>query len=174
MQDNMFRSRRFFKSAKLQKGFSLIELLIVFGMSSVLFGLIVFNLIRFQNTNSQQSSADSIISDIRNQQSKAMLGATEGRVDSDSYGIYFYSDRYVLFHGSSFDPNDTSNFTVDLPDDLAIENTSFPGNTVIFEKLSGDIIGFIPGSDSLTLKAVNINRDIVITLNRYGVITGIN
>ena len=170
----MFRFNRFFKGGNLQHGFSLIELLVVSGMSAILFGLIIFSLVRFQNTSSQQSSADSLISDIKNQQSKAMLGSTEGRADSDSYGIYFYSDRYVLFHGSTFDPNEPTNFTVELPEDLAIQSTSFPGNTIIFEKLSGEIVGFSSGSDSLTLNALNINRDIVITLNRYGVITGIN
>ena len=170
----MIKIKRFPKSNRAENGFTLIELMVVIGISTALFGLIIFNLARFQNTSSQQSNTDSLISDIKTQQFKAMVGATEGRADSDSYGVYFYSDRYVLFHGSTFNPSEPTNFTVELPEDLEFQNTSFPGNTIVFEKLSGEIVGFTPGSDSFTIRALNINRDFVITLNRYGVIAGIN
>jgi prepilin-type N-terminal cleavage/methylation domain-containing protein len=156
-----------------QEGFSLIELMVVMGIISILFGLIIFNLFRFQSTSSQQSSVDMLISDIKSQQFKSMTGYSEDGVDSNSYGIYFYPDSYVLFHGVVFDPAESSNFTVELPDDLNIASTTFPGNTIIFEKISGELIGHSPGADSVTVKAITINRDIVITLNRYGVITGI-
>lgn len=156
------------------KGFSLIELLVVMGLSSVLFGFIIFNLVRFQGSSSQQSNTDLLVSDIKNQQFKAMIGGTEGRTDSDNYGIYFYSDRYVLYHGVNFDPNDPDNFTVNLPDDLELQSISFPNNTILFMKLSGDVSDYVQGSDSFTVRALNINRDFIITLNRYGVITGIN
>jgi len=161
-------------NTKLSKGFTLIELLLVSGMSAILFGLIIFSLMGFRNTSSQQSNTASLVSDIKSQQFKAMMGETEGRTDSDNYGIYFYPDRYVLFHGSTFNSDDPTNFTVDLPEDLAIASTTLTDNKVIFEKLSGEILGFVPGADSVTVKALNVNKDIVISLNRYGVITQIN
>lgn len=173
MPDNMFAFSSKSKT-KYKKGFTLIELLLVSGMSAILFGLIIFSLVGFRNTSSQQSSAASLVSDIKSQQFKAMMGETEGRADSDNYGIYFYSDRYVLFHGSGFNPDEPTNFTVDLPEDLEIASVSFPGSEIIFEKISGEIIGFSPGSDSLTIRALNVNKEIIISLNRYGVITGIN
>ena len=162
------------RTLKSQKGLSLIELMVVMGASSILFGLILFNLFRTQNTSSQQSNVDTLVSDIKLQQFKAMYGATQGGSDSSDYGIYFYSDSYVIFKGSTFDPDDILNFTVELPDDLEIQNTTFAGNTIVFEKLSGDLTTYSPGMDSLTVKALTINKDIVLTLNRYGVITGIN
>jgi len=170
----MNKPGRFLRRLKHQNGFTLIELMIVLGISATLFGLIIFDLVRFQNTNSQQTSSDSLVSDIRAQQFKAMFALTEGRSDSSNYGIYFYSDRYVLFHGSIFNPVEPSNFTVELPEDLAILSTSFPDNTIIFEKISGEMSGYTPGADSLVLRAIRVNRDFTITLNRYGVITGIN
>lgn len=170
----MFNKHFFLKTINSQKGFTLIELMVVIGIMSILFGLILFNMFRFQSTNSQQTNVDTLTSDMKAQQFKAMYGATQGGADSSDYGIYFYSDRYVLFKGSVFDPDNASNFTVELPDDLEIQNTTFTNNTIVFEKLSGDLLGYSPGADSLTVKALTINRDIVITLNRYGVITGIN
>jgi prepilin-type N-terminal cleavage/methylation domain-containing protein len=170
----MIRKTRFNKSENLKNGFTLIELMIVMGLSSILFGLIIFNLGRFQNSSTQHATTDSLVSDIRNQQSKAMLGDTEGGIDSSNYGIYFYADRYILFRGDTFNSNDPNNFEIELPPSLSFQSTSFPGNQIVFEKLSGEITGFTPGSDSVTVRAININRDFVITINRYGVIAGIN
>lgn len=161
-------------SVKNSAGFTLIELLLVMGISMSLFGIVVINSFRFQNTNSKQSNMDTLVSDIRAQQLKAMLGSTEGRSESDSFGIYFYTDSYVLFHGDTFNDSDPDNFTVDLPEDLEIENTTFPGNEIVFNQTSGEISGFNPGSDTVTIDSLNIDVQSEILFNRYGVIIGIN
>lgn len=156
---------------KGQKGFSLIEIVIVIGISLVLFGSIIFNLLRVQNRSTIRANSDTIASDLRSQQTKAMTGATEGRSTPDSYGVYFLQDRYVLFHGTSYDPNDSSNFVVDLPSNTQITNTTFPNNIVIFSALSGEVIGASASGNSVTIKTVNANDQITITVNRLGVIT---
>ncbi len=156
------------------KGFTLVELVVILGISSILFGFVGFNLVRFQGTTSSNANKNTIISDLKSQQLKAMLGNTEGRSSNDSYGIYFLSDQYVLFHGTSYSPSDTTNFAIMLPEDIRIQSTTFPDNTVIFSKLSGEIPGFIDGENTITVRAININQDTIITLNRYGVITDVN
>lgn len=143
------------------------------GLFAILFGLTMFSLFRFQGQSSQQSSTDTLVSDIKSQQLKAMVGGTDGRDDSDSYGVYFLTDSYVLFHGASYDPGNPDNFQVNLPSDLEIQNSTLPSNSVVFERRSGEITGFIPGQDSFTIRALNINRDFVVIFNRYGVITEI-
>jgi prepilin-type N-terminal cleavage/methylation domain-containing protein len=159
---------------KTQKGFTFIEIIIVLGITSILFGVMTFNLLRFKNSSSSQSNIDTLVSDLKNQQLKAMLGNTEGRAANDSYGIYFLSDKYILFHGTSYNPNDSANFPVNLPTDVQIQSTTLPNNTVVFTKISGEIPSFAQGSNTVTVKAVNINVQKVITFNRYGVITGVN
>lgn len=157
-----------------QKGFTLPELMIVFGITSMLFGIVTFNFIRFQGSTSKQSNINVLISDMKSQQLKAMLGNTEGRSANDSYGIYFLSDKYILFHGTSYDSLDNANFPVDLPPDINIQSTTFPDNTIVFTKISGEIFGFSEGANTITIRALNINEDSVVSLNRYGVITGTN
>lgn len=159
---------------KSQKGFTLIEIMLVAGLSSVLAAVVVFNLLRFQNSSSSQANTDTLVSDLKSQQIKAMLGNTEGRNANDSYGIYFLSDKYILFHGTSYVSTDSANFAVNLPSNLVVQSTTFPGNIIVFTKLSGEIQGFTNGSNTVTLKAVNINKQTVITINRYGVVTGVN
>ncbi len=157
---------------KSQKGFTLIELMLVSALGAILVGLVVFNLLRFQNSSSAQVNTDTLVSDLKSQQIKAMLGNTEGRNANDSYGIYFLSDRYVLFHGNTYVSTDSSNFAVKLPSNLVVQSTTFPSNTIVFTKLSGEIPGFVNGSNTVTLRAVNINKTMVLTLNRYGVVIG--
>jgi type II secretory pathway pseudopilin PulG len=163
-----------FYSLSKQKGFTLVELMVIFGVSMILFGLVAFNMIRFQNTSSQQTSIDTLISDLKSQQFMAMTGATEGRSTSDNYGIYFMQDEYVLFHGGTYNPADPTNFTIELPSDIEIQSTTLPSNNVIFTKISGEISGFTAGNNTITVREKNINKQVVITLNKYGVITSVN
>ena len=159
---------------KSQNGFSLIELLVIMSISSVLFGLITFNLFSLQGNTSQQSSINSLISDLKSQQFMAMTGATEGRAESDNYGIYFLQDKYVLFHGSIYDANEPTNFAIDLPSDIEIQSTTFPNNSVIFTQVSGEILGFTIGNNTITVRELNLDKDLDLTLNRYGVITSVD
>lgn len=159
---------------KSQEGFSLIEIVVVIGISLMLFGAITFNLHRTQSNTSIESNLDKLVSDIRVQQGKSMTGATEGRSTSDNYGIYFQPDQYVLFHGAAYNQAEPSNFTVELPDDIEIQSTTLPGNILIFSALSGEIFGFSPSANTITLRSVNTNQQTSLTLNRYGVITEIN
>lgn len=165
---------KLFSATKSQKGFTYVELMVVTGITAILFGLITINLLKFQNSTSTQSNLDTLISDLKSQQLKAMLGSTEGRTSNDSYGIYFMADRYILFHGTTYNSGDTSNFTVQLPTDVRIQSTTLPNNSAVFTKLSGDLQGYVSGSNTITVRSVTNNKNIVITLNRYGVISGVN
>jgi len=164
----------FRKDFNSSKGFTLVELLVVTAISAVLFGLLTVNLLRFQNNTSRQSNIDVLVSDLKSQQLKSILGSTEGRSTNDSYGIYFMSDRYILFHGTTYNQNDPSNFAVMLPTDVRIQSTSLPNNSAIFTKLSGDLQGHVNGANTITVHAVNNNENTIISLNRYGVITGVD
>jgi prepilin-type N-terminal cleavage/methylation domain-containing protein len=159
---------------KFQKGFTTLELMIVMLISSMLIGVITLNLINLQNRTNRTSNIDTLVSDLKNQQVKAMTAATEGRATSDSYGIYFLSDRYVLFHGNSFNPNESSNFEVILPEDLEIQSTTLPNNAIVFNKLSGEVLGFSGTTSTVVIRSLNLNEQKTININRYGVITGIN
>lgn len=156
-----------------QKGFTLIEVMLVMLISAMLFGVIGYNMVKVQSTTSIQSSVDTLVSDLQSQQSKAILGVTEGRSSADSYGIYFLSDQYILFHGNSYNSSEPTNFVVKLPSNIEMKSTTFPSNIVVFSALSGEISGFSPAGNTITLKVSNASNETTITLNRYGVITNV-
>lgn len=152
----------------------MIEVLIVIFVTTTLFGIVAFNLIRAQGSSSEQSNLNNLVSDIRAQQTKAMTGSAEGRANSSNYGIYFLSDRYTLFNGNSYNAADPTNYTIELPDDIEIVSTTLPSNTLLFSILSGEIVGYTDTSSSIIFRSISTNEQTVITLNRLGVITGMN
>ncbi|MBI2613774.1 MAG: type II secretion system protein [Candidatus Levybacteria bacterium] len=147
-----------------QKGFSLIEMIIVMSIIMTLLGFITINLIRSQQTASLTSTQDVLISDLRQQQLKSMIGDTEGRESYDSYGIHFDSNRYITFHGTTYSPEDSGNSIINLDNNMQLNNSGFD---VIFSKLSGTISGVL----TIELQDNPSSKLQRIYLNIYGTVT---
>lgn len=158
---------------KTQKGFTLPELLIVIAISLILFGFVVVNLTQLQRQSYLTTTIETLVSDLYSQQNKAMAGDTEGLGIITAHGIYFETNRYVLFRGSSYNPLDTSNFPVNLDTLLTFSNITFPTCptcTVIFSKISGET-GLINGSNTITLTDSTNGEQKILEINKYGAIT---
>ncbi len=158
----------------MRRGFTLIELLIVMGIISILFGTIAINLLNAKHSTDVASIAVTLVSDMKEQQLKAMLGVSGGRSYADNYGIYFQPSSYILFHGASYSAMDTTNFTVNLDSNATFSNIAFPNSTIIFTELSGTVSGFLNGSNSVTVRSQGSNDQKTVTVNANGVVTGVN
>jgi type II secretory pathway pseudopilin PulG len=162
---------QFLGKKHLEKGFTYAEIIVIMGIVTMLFGFATVNLVKVQRSSSVNATVQTLLTDIKQQQLKAMVGATEGRTASDSYGIYLESNRYSFFHGSVYAPSDTSNFPVKLDSSITI-STTFPNNSLIFSRRSGEVTGFVPGQNTITVRNNTGTEQKIITINRYGVITG--
>ncbi|MEK9201506.1 MAG: prepilin-type N-terminal cleavage/methylation domain-containing protein, partial [Patescibacteria group bacterium] len=89
------------KNEKRQSGYTLIELVIVMGIIVLLFGFTTINLGGVARVTSVNETVDLLTADIRGQQTKAMTGSGDGTSGS-SYGIYFQTDQYTLFRGTTY------------------------------------------------------------------------
>jgi len=154
-----------------ERGFTIPELLITMGIIAILFGFISINLIHLQRRSYLTTTVDTLVSDFYSQQNKAMVGDTEGRASADYYGVHFEADQYILFHGSSYSPLDATNFNVDLNSALTFSNITFPSQNVIFATGGGGLLGFVSGSDTVTLLDSTNSEQKIIQLNKYGAIT---
>jgi len=103
-------------SVNPKRGFTLIEVMLVMAIFSLLMGFVTINLLRPQNKASVDSLSTQLIADIKQQQLKAMVGDSEGQATSQQFGVYFESDGYTLFRGSSYSASEASNFEVTLED----------------------------------------------------------
>ncbi len=158
------------KSLKEQRGLTLIELMLVIGILALLFGIGFVSLSNIQIVTTNSSSASVLVSDLKTQQIKAMVGDTEGRGVPDNYGIKILSNQYVMFHGNAYNPSDTANFSVPIPNSYVLTST-FPNSTVLFASDSGELVNFTVGSNAVVLTNTPTGKKETIILNKYGTIT---
>ena len=155
-----------------QKGFTVIEFLLVCAIFAILIALTTANLYSFLHNNQTSTTINSLIADIKEQQTKAMVGDTEGRTGNSTYGINFATTKYILFH-DTFSSTNSANFTITLPN-IEQVTTTFPNSQLVFDKGTGMIVGYASASASITLKDIATNKQKIINFNKYGIITSVN
>src|SRR3989344_46312 len=162
-------------SRTLQKrGFTLIELLVVIAIASIMTSLSVLALSNSQHTAYEQSSLEILLSDLKLQQMKSMSGDTGlTSTTHEPFGIYFQTKAYTLFRGASYNPEDPTNFTVEIEKALTFSSVTIPGSELLFEKGSGEIAGFTEGQNTIVITNEVTGQQITVTLNRYGVVNAL-
>jgi prepilin-type N-terminal cleavage/methylation domain-containing protein len=153
----------------MKKGFTLIELLLVMGLFAVLSGFVVVNMLRPQIGAEVDTTISVLASDIKAQQIKAMVGDTDGEISAQPHGIYFQSDRYILFSGASYSAGDPTNFEVLLRAGSTFGTISFSSSQLIFSSTDGLVSGFVGGSNSVVLNH-DAGAQQTLTVNRYGAV----
>lgn len=154
-------------------GFTFVEVVVMMGVALILFGLTTTSLLNTQHQVSLDLTVDEFIADLKEQQIKAMIGDTEGRTATDTHGVYFTTNSYTVFHGT-YSSGESSNFTVTLPESLRFSIINLPGSQIVFEQGSGEIAGFVNGQNTVTLLDAAGGMNKTVTVNKYGVITGVN
>lgn len=150
------------------------EMAVVMSLLSLLFGLVWLNLLSSKESASQNASIDVLVSDLRSQQLKAMQGDTEGRIGNDAYGVRFDATTYTLFHGMSYLSSDPANQVVSLTDNEQFQSITFPGSTILFASVSGQVVGFSQGNNSFVLRNVSTNTQKTFLINAIGTVYAIN
>lgn len=156
-----------------QKGFTLVEFLLVMSIFVVMTGIATVNLFSFQRESQLNATFNTFVADIKNQQTKAMSGDTAGEGVVQNYGIIFDAAnfRYILF-GGTYSATNSANFAVTIPNTIQI-STTLPNSQLIFSRGSGEVSGYSSTSASITLRDTATNDQRIIQLNRYGVITSV-
>ncbi len=156
---------------KEQRGFTLIEFLLVMSIFATLAGIATVSLFRFQNESQLNSTLNTFMADLKDQQAKAMSGDTSGTTTADNYGIQFDSanHRYILYKGT-YVATASANFAVSYPNTLTI-TTASASSSITFTKGSGEVTNYASTSAVITIHDSMNNDQKVLRLNRYGVIS---
>lgn len=157
----------------MKKGFTVIELSIVIGILATIVGLVTINVFNASAKASVHTTITTVIADLAQQRLLAMKGNRPTAGTGGNFGIYFAADRYTLFFGPSYDPASTTNFVVKLADNLQFSSIQLPMQKIIFAQGDGEIVGFNPSENKITLTDTNTNEQQSVELNRRGVITNV-
>lgn len=152
-------------------GFTLIEVIVVLGVLVTLMAFATVNVLQLQRHTHIQTTVTTLVADIYEQRQRSMTGDTQGRSSADMYGVYFQTGDYVLFHGSSYSAVDPDNVTIPIESPIQMSGTTFPGATLIFAAGSGEIVGFSPTGNTISLTNTTNSESIVLSFNAYGTIT---
>jgi len=116
------------------KGFTLIEIVIVLIIASILFVLATSAFSRFNKNQALGGSADSVLSVLAKARNQTLAGK-----DLYAYGVRLETDRVILFRGTPYDPATSTNETVLLSDLAFITDIALAGggSDIYFERLSG-------------------------------------
>lgn len=140
------------------------------GLMSLLVGYATINLVKPQTQISLDTSITTLVADLRSQQSKVMAGDTDSG-SATPYGIFFETNQYTLFKGSSFVFSEPNNFVITLDPNLSFSTINLPSSQIIFARRSGEVTNFSAVSSSVVLRNASSNEQKTVTLNRYGVLT---
>lgn len=150
-----------------QQGFTLIELLVVMGITISLVAISSINFARPQTVTSFNTTVSSLVADLKSQQLLAMNGDEGSTTTQQVQGIVFASASYTLFAGTTFSASDVNNYTVNSGKGVKIV-TTLPGNTVRFDKGTGAVVGYVSGSDKITITTDEDTA--ILTINKFGAV----
>lgn len=157
--------RNLFKS-----GFTLVDLLLAIGLMITVFSFTTVNLLNLQNKPLLDAHTQKLFADLKSQQNKAIAGDAAGGSASSEWGIHIEQNKYTLFKGTVYLSSDANNFSVDMDSNTSLA-TTFANNIVVFNKISGEILNYTTGADTITVSNKTSGKSRTIRLNTLGVAT---
>mgnify|MGYP001584073110 CR=1 FL=1 len=146
-----------------EKGFTVMELMLVITLVSISIGLAISYYSGSQIRADINSQTANIVHYLRLAQSSAVAG-----LGNSDYGLHFEDSSYTTFKGSSYNPVSETNFQIQIPPTMTINNILLNGGggDVIFTRPNGETNTF----GTLTLSSAEINKSFTITITPTGTI----
>lgn len=144
------------------KAFTLIEVLLTIVIISLSMGLVISWTGSILNSASLQTTAEELVSVLRNQQSSAANAR-----ENSSHGVEFAADRYTTFEGENADSSPSTHFVKTMAQNLSLAYTlTGGGDEIIFKKGTGETDQY----GSVTLTHSKVDDPITISISPLGLI----
>lgn len=152
----------FSKTRGASKAFTLVEIVVVIGISVLLVLLTISFFSSFRNTQVLQGETSQALSIIN----KARSNTLNSKSDSE-YGVRVNGDQIILFQGLTFSSSSPSNEAYVLHAAVTISSTTLSGGgtDIVFDRLTGDTSN--SGSFTVSLKTDPTKKN-VISISKTG------
>ena len=122
------------KNFSLQKGFTLIEILIVITVLAMISTLIFASFSKFNSAQILNGTTQTVLSIL--DEARALTLASKNNL---SYSVHFETSKVVLFKGTTYSASDTDNDVTILNNRVTVSDISLNGggSDVLFDKLTG-------------------------------------
>lgn len=153
--------RNFYKIKKacpsFRRGITLIEMLVVVAIIGIIILVVLPQFAKMRENQVLKSATADILSAIDKARSQTLAS-----VDSSEYGLYFQSDKAVIFKGTAYFATDASNENIDIISPANISNVNLAGSSgtsgeLYFNRLSGS-----PSKTGTIIISVPSNSKIII------------
>jgi prepilin-type N-terminal cleavage/methylation domain-containing protein len=143
---------------KTKQGFTYIELTIVLVIIGILMTYAIGNIRRSQINADITAQVENIAYQLRLAQSNAASGK-----GNTSYGANLETNAVTLYQGSTYDPMSATNYRIELPSSIQIQNINLNGggNKILFAISTGATANY--GSFNVTASSVSITKTITVT-----------
>lgn len=157
-----------------RSGLTVIELLVSISILVLLFTATTVVLNGVERKASSVSGINRLISDIKEQQLKAMVSDAGSGTVASSSGVYFNKTDYVLFRGNSFNAQDSTNYTTTLDEGLEFSDINLPNSQIRFQVQTGQVENYVAGQDNFSLLDTSTGTKKKLTINQMGVVLSVN
>lgn len=156
-----------------RSAFTLVEVLLAMAIFITIAAVGYMSVTVLLGNTGRQIAIDKLTADIRSQQIVAMLGA-----NLKPQAVYFLvgTPNYTLFecagqYGCVFDPDHPANLTYTLEGSGRFTQVSLPSAQVVFQPNSGEIQGYNPSTNTITITNTADNAQVTVMFNEYGAMT---
>lgn len=145
----------------MNKGYTLVELLLVMGIMTILLSIGSLSFAGIRNAN----QLDFIAAEVRSELMRAQTRSANGNPS----GVYFEAGRFVYFEGNSYSEGAVGNQEYTMPSGLSLASITFVGQTAQFDQVTGQLLTFVdPSQVTVMYGASGVFR--TVSVNRWGVV----
>ncbi|MCR4311067.1 MAG: type II secretion system GspH family protein [Candidatus Taylorbacteria bacterium] len=149
----MCNSKKEKACSRLRRAFTLAEILIVLAVMGIVSVLVVFSFSTITGREALFKKTDVVLSLLR-----SARGFTLSAKDASVYGVHFESGKAVLFTGSTYSADATSNKVELVSPSVSISSVSLAGggSDVVFNQFTGETAQY--GTVTLSLVASSTQK----------------
>lgn len=147
------------------KGFTLVEILVALALLVIIFSFGLFISFDFYKSYAFGAEKSIIVSVLQKARSQSL-----NNINQAKHGVRFEKSpglKYIIFEGSSYDPNNSNNITIGSSFGISITNPVLSFE-VVFDQLSGNCITSNCSTSLLIITVSDGTKSYDITLNSEG------